>query len=118
MNSWVVIAGLMSWVDVFWFVSYFVALMSHSFGRPIPLAVRAHQELWLPAAPGFLVEAVLIWHSSAPWMIICAVVNVLAWWGAKDWPDENKWTKRGRKLKNKIGVLVRGSRLVVGQART
>jgi len=73
-------------------------------------AARAHQELWIAVPPGIVFWAVdalrdpqvsLLWPGLA----------LLSWVLYGDWPDDNVWKRRGRKLKD--AVTVRAGRLVV-----
>lgn len=72
---------------------------------------RIHQELWLVAPVGALSTAVQHWHSHTPWMVVFDVLTLFNWWNLRNWPDENRWKKRGKKAKE--AVAVRAGRLVV-----
>jgi hypothetical protein len=72
---------------------------------------RVHQELWIAAPPGLIAGAAGTWHSKYSWMIISFAVALWQWWAYRDWPDENRWKRRGRKLKD--AVAERAGRLVV-----
>lgn len=72
---------------------------------------RVHQELWIVAPPGLILGAIHTWHSGTPWLIISYAFALWQWWHYRDWPDENRWKRRGRKLKD--AVTVRAGRLVV-----
>ncbi len=74
-------------------------------------AARIHQELWLFAPPGLLVVVIQTWNSDMPFMIVFQALTVYGWWVYRDWPDENRWKRRGRKLKDAIAV--RAGKLVI-----
>lgn len=73
-------------------------------------AAAAHQELWLFALPGLLLS--LSDHlRSGGWELVVDVLMLFSWWWYRNWPDENRWKRRGRKLKD--AVAERAGRLVV-----
>lgn len=74
-------------------------------------AGRVHQELWILAPPGMLLGTVTHWHSHAPWLIVFDALSMWNWWVYRNWPDENRWKRRGRKLRDKVAQ--RGGKLVV-----
>ena len=114
-------AVLGSWV----WLSWTVALTAAMFGRVGYLAhpsglldavwrafARLHQELWLFAAPGILVNAVESWHTSGEqWLLVAHGYALYVWWRFRDWPDDNHWRRRARKAREAIAR--RGARLVV-----
>lgn len=71
---------------------------------------RLHQELWILVAPCILLTAVDDWHARV-WKVPLDAFGLLVWWNVRDWPDENRWRRRGRKLRE--AVTRRGARLVV-----
>lgn len=74
-------------------------------------AAAVHQELWIAAPPGLIFVAVDTWHGPMPWLLFFNALNLWNWWHYRDWPDENRWKRRGRKAKE--AVSVRAGRLVV-----
>jgi hypothetical protein len=72
---------------------------------------RIHQELWIVVPIGALSSALHHWHSHTPWMIIFDALTLYNWWNLRNWPEENRWKKRGKKAKEAIAV--RAGRLVV-----
>jgi hypothetical protein len=74
-------------------------------------AARIHQELWIAAPAGLFVAAIQVWRSPQSWMVLFAAANLWPWWYFRNWPDENRWKRRGRKLKD--AVVARAGRLVV-----
>jgi hypothetical protein len=55
------------------------------------------------------------WHSHTPWLVFFDALSLYTWWIYRDWPDENRWKRRGKKLKDAIAI--RAGRLVVVPAR-
>jgi hypothetical protein len=104
---WCMGFGVAQWAD----------LLHAIFGRDKLLLVRAaagriHQEMWLFAPPGLLILLSRAVHEHHYWAIFVYLVNVWCWWRYRDWPDdENRWLRRGRKLKEKVAA--RGGKLVV-----
>jgi hypothetical protein len=76
--------------------------------------IRMHQELWIVGGPGLLASAVDSFHGRWPWMVAFNAWGLVSWWSLRNWPDENRWKRRGRKLKD--AVAVRAGRLVVEPA--
>ena len=74
-------------------------------------SARIHQEFWIVAPPGLLFDAVNTWRGDRPYMIVLNALTLFFWWQYRNWPDENRWKRRGRKLKDAIAV--RAGRLVV-----
>ncbi len=72
---------------------------------------RAHQELWLFALPGLVVN--LIGHVQHGSTALAAIdlINIAGWWLWRNWPDDNVWKRRGRRVKD--AVAERAGRLVV-----
>lgn len=75
------------------------------------VAGRMHQELWIAAPPGIVLAVVESWHSGLSWMVFFHAVSLYQWWHYRNWPDENRWKRRGRKAVE--AVAMRAGRLVV-----
>jgi hypothetical protein len=73
-----------------------------------------YQELWIVAPPGILILAADNWHDHDYLGVAIYVLSLYNWWTFRNWPDENRWTRRGRKLKD--AIVVRAGRLVVQPA--
>jgi hypothetical protein len=78
-------------------------------------AGRVHQEVWIAVPPGVLLGTIHDWHSHTPWLVFFDALSLYVWWIYRDWPDENRWKRRGKKLKDAIAI--RAGRLVVVPAR-
>lgn len=82
--------------------------------------VWIHQELWIMVPVPLLAFAVIMPGVHGPSSRFGASLVVLLvgfdWWYLRNWPDENKWKRRGRRLKEKVAV--RGGTLVVESATT
>lgn len=74
-------------------------------------SARVHQELWLFVPPAILYGTLHDWHSASPWKIVIDAWALYTWWMMRDWPDENRWTRRGRKARSAVSRI--GARLVV-----
>ncbi len=108
-------------VSLLWQIAYTTALILHiavmlgyrsnRLHRALNAAARIHQELWLFAPAGLVVNAVIIWNGPVPWMIVFSAFGLLVWWQARKWPDDNVWKRRGKKLRDKVAVSA--GRLVV-----
>ena len=71
-----------------------------------------HQELWIAVPPGMLLATIQNWHGHTPWLVVFNAWSLYQWWTLRNWPDdENRWKRRGRKLKD--AVAERAGRLVV-----
>lgn len=110
-------------IHTVWICALALAHIGHScwvlgMGKPARLfslaAGRVHQELWLFAPPGGLL-AVHERIADERWVNAALVLlGCWLWWRDRDWPDDNIWKKRGRKLRDKVRVLA--GRLVVSPA--
>lgn len=108
------ITGLIRCVAMVWIVGFSTALLLSTFGktgRVYDFCVFLHQELWIIAGPGIVLSAVTWWDDGLEWGLIFPAFNLLTWWKYRDWPDENRWKRRGRKAKEAIAE--RAGRLVV-----
>lgn len=101
-----------------WELSLVFAMLAQAWGsdKVFAFLVWVHQQLWI-TAPLILVtlahDSVVYPHSRFLLSAIAAFVMWL-WWKYRNWPDENKWTRRGRRLKEKVAA--RGGKLVVEPA--
>lgn len=113
-------------VDIVWYMSLlwlWVAVMALVLqgGKLGTLFAFLHQELWI-VGPGVVLA--LPWNSAQPdttaadrlLMTVLTAEHLWLWWSLRNWPDENKWTRRGRRLKEKVAA--RGGKLVVEPATT
>lgn len=77
------------------------------------ILARCHQEMWLAAAPGiFVVSPVYSFHADGhQWLLVFDALNAWVWWNARNWPDDNLWKRRGRRLAEKVAESA--GRLVV-----
>lgn len=116
-----IVQMILLWTTMIWEIAVGCAYVASLFGRRIPLAERIHRELWLFAGPGILITIIQTWNKGGPLIgfIPFEMLSVLWWWLLRNWPndDDDTWTKRGRRLRGKIKVILRGSRPVVGQGR-
>lgn len=118
MSALLVLAYVISFT---WEMAYGVALVLHvavlvgyrddRLDRACAAAARVHQELWLFAPVGVLFVTTEALDSPHPWTAVAGVGSLAIWWRARDWPDENIWKRRGRKLRD--AVKARAGRLVV-----
>jgi hypothetical protein len=74
-------------------------------------AARIHQEAWLFAPPGFLILTVQAWHRNQSWTMLFYAYALYSWWKYRDWPEENHWKRRGKKVRDTVKVSA--GRLVV-----
>jgi hypothetical protein len=74
-------------------------------------AARVHQEAWLFAPPGFLILTVQAWGLNRSWTIPFYAWSLFLWWKSRDWPEENQWKRRGKKMRD--AVKVSAGRLIV-----
>lgn len=116
---WDLISSLSMDAAMVWLVCAGVAIFSKGIlpDRLFRVFARLHQELWL-WGPLILVTFV---HDAATepggfWIVLTTAVHLWCWWSLRDWPDENRWKRRGRRLKEKVAV--RGGTLVVESATT
>lgn len=117
----IVIKALASVVYMMWSLSLAFALLGWfiSLIRPgsklLDTAWRAfariHQELWIVVPPCIALAAVDHWHDRNYFGLFTDALTLWNWVRLKDWPDENRWKRRGRKLKD--AVAERAGRLVV-----
>ena len=61
--------------------------------------------------PGILFGTLRDWHSPSPWRIVFDALALWNWWHFRNWPDENRWTRRGRRARSAVARI--GARLVV-----
>jgi hypothetical protein len=100
-----------------WFWSLFLARNLPWWRSPSKLRtvlIFLHQQLWIVGL-GVSIPFVKDYPGDGFWarlwdLIVVAGVTGL-WWGSRNWPDENVWKRRGRRLKNKVSAL--GGKLVV-----
>jgi hypothetical protein len=108
-------------IYLMWTLSLSVALMGSlvSMLRPgsrrLDVVWRAfahmHQELWIAVPPCIAFAAVDNWHRHFWYGLFCDALSLVIWVQFRDWPDENRWKRRGRKLLD--AVAERAGRLVV-----
>ena len=111
-------------VTVTWQNALFMAILLDTFiklgragrraERVFAACVRIHQELWIAAPPGIAIGAVMTIHGTHWWTIIFNACTLYNWVLFRDWPDENIWKRRGRKLRDKVTVQD-GKLVVVGR---
>lgn len=95
-------------------VLHIAVLLGYRFDRlrkAADAAAQAHQELWLFAPAGLVYAAVDSWNSPRPWTIVFVPWGLLIWWWARNWPDDNVWKRRRKKLRDAVKAV--GGRLVV-----
>lgn len=118
----------MTWIKVLatgiylmWTLSLAVALMGSLLGMIKPGSqlldamwqafARIHQELWIVVPPCIALAAVDHWHAHSWFGLFTDALTLFNWVHYRDWPDENRWKRRGRKLRD--AVAERAGRLVV-----
>jgi hypothetical protein len=112
---------LASGIYTMWSLSLAAALMGHLVSLLKPNSqhldavwrsfARIHQELWIAVPPCVALAAVDHWHGHSYFGLFVDAMTLYNWARFKDWPDENRWKRRGRKLKD--AVAERAGRLVV-----
>jgi hypothetical protein len=72
---------------------------------------RIHQEMWPLVPAALLITVNKEWNSPRPWLIVFDTINLWTWWTLRNWPEDNRWKRRGKQAKE--AVAVRAGRLVV-----
>lgn len=72
---------------------------------------RGHVWLWPLAGPGLILD--MVTHPVLPHLLstLLDLVVLWVWWDARDFPDDDQWKRRKRKVKEMVTQL--GRRLVV-----
>lgn len=110
----------LQFVIVLWWLPLNVAFLGANRlpERVFRFCVWLHQEMWIAVPLPLLVFAVVMpgvqgWGDHLGGSLLVLILGV-DWWYLRNWPDENKWTRRGRRLKEKVAA--RGGKLVVEPA--
>ena len=74
-------------------------------GRVLGSLVRIHQELWLFAPPGLFMDVYRDWAGRYWFGMFFSLFMFVNWWFLRNWPDDNAWKKRGRKLRDKVRAV-------------
>lgn len=97
-------------VTVLWYMAAVTAVVTEIFADVLPgtvmasvyrAAVRLHQELWI-AAPVGVVGKLFEAEQAGAGDVGMAVLGVGAWWYLRNWPDDNVWKRRGRRLRERV----------------
>lgn len=107
-----------SWFSTIWWYAVLFAWVTQS--RPAlslhRFMVWVHQKLWILVPVGLLSIAWQIPDQPDLLTRVFATLSIsivaYTWWAFRNWPDENKWTKRGKRLAAKVAAL-RGKLVVV-----
>lgn len=101
-----------------WWVGLMVAKIAYSLSRDAAFTrfcVFMHQQLWIGMPVALLLDVVLAppAHNMLAPLVRAVLFAYIGWrwWRSRDWPDENPWKRRGRRLKEKVAA--RGAKLVV-----
>lgn len=115
----VLAAEAFAWVVVY---SMAVAAMVNALASPpgskarilANTLARGHVWLWPLAGPGLLIDLVAHPVLSRLLGTVVDLVLLWVWWDARDFPDDEQWKRRKRKVKEMVTQL--GRRLVVKAA--